>query len=130
MRYLMTQRFILTTCLWAVGAGIVPGQTLKISPSSVLVDETAVIRAGGLDPSEHVSIRAELIDGANEPWSAQAEFIADPEGVVDTSKEAPVKGSYNEVSAMGLVWSMKPNAKHVASYQGQRDLGLRRSNSN
>ena len=124
MRYLMTQRFILTTCLWAVAAGIVPCQTLKIFPTSVLVDETAVIRAGGLAPNEHVSIRAELVDGANEPWSAQAEFIADPEGAVDTSKQAPVKGSYNEVSAMGLIWSMKPDAKHVASYQGERDLGL------
>lgn len=43
--------------------------------------------------------------------------------MIDTSKQVPVKGSYNEVSAMGLVWSMQPNAKHEASYQPPRDLG-------
>jgi hypothetical protein len=116
-------RFILTTCLWAVGVGAARCQTLSVFPSRALVDETAVIRAEGLQPNERVLIRGELVDGANEQWSSQAEFIADAGGVIDTSKQAPVKGSYNEVSAMGLVWSMKPNAKQVASYQGQRDLG-------
>jgi Acyl-CoA thioester hydrolase/BAAT N-terminal region len=88
-----------------------------------LVDETGVIRAEGLKPNERVLIRAALVDGANEPWSSQADFLADAKGAIDTSKQAPVKGSYNEVSAMGLVWSMKSNAKHVPSYQPQRDLG-------
>jgi dienelactone hydrolase len=89
----------------------------------VLVDEVAMIRAEGLAPNERVSIQADLVDGANEPWAAQAEFVADAQGVVDTSKQAPVKGSYNEVSPMGLVWSMKPNGKHVGSYRAERDLG-------
>jgi dienelactone hydrolase len=115
-------RIILAICLWAVGAGIASSQTLKVVPSSVLVDESAVIRAEGLAPNEHVSIRAELVDGANEQWSSQADFIADAGGVVDSSKQAPVKGSYSEVSAMGLVWSMKPDARHVASYVPPRDL--------
>ena len=35
-------------------------------------------------------------------------LVADADGVVDTSKQAPAKGSYREVSSMGLVWSMKP----------------------
>jgi len=87
------------------------------------VDEPAVIHARGLEPSEHISIQAELVDGANEPWSSQAEFIADAQGAVDTSQQAPAKGSYNEVSAMGLIWSMKPAAKHVPAYQPPRDLG-------
>jgi hypothetical protein len=61
-------------------------------------------------------------------WSERAlvlagDFLAEAKGAIDTSKQAPVKGSYNEVSAMGLVWSMKSNAKHVPSYQPQPDLG-------
>jgi len=68
-------------------------------------------------------MRAELVDGANEQWAAEAEFIADAEGTVDASKQSPINGSYKEVSAMGLVWSMRPDAKHVASYQPPRDLG-------
>jgi dienelactone hydrolase len=119
----VVRRFILAACLWTVAAGIAPSQTLRVFPSTLLVDESAVIRVEGLAPNEHVSIRAELVDGGNESWTSQAEFIADPGGAVDTSKQAPMKGSYSEVSAMGLVWSMKPKAKHVPSYDPPRDLG-------
>jgi dienelactone hydrolase len=120
----MQQRLIFFGGLCAALVNPACGQTLKTIPGRVLVDEVAVVRAEGLAPNERVSIQAELVDGANEPWSAQAEFVADADGVVDTSKQAPVKGSYNEVSPMGLVWSMKPNEKHEASYQGQHDLGV------
>jgi len=117
------QTFVVVACVWMCGLGIASAQTLEIVPNRVLVDESAVIRARGLDPSERISIHAELVDGAEEPWSAQAEFIADAHGVVDTSQQAPVKGSYEGVSAMGLVWSMKPAAKHVESYRPPRNLG-------
>lgn len=119
----MVQRFILAACLWAAGLGIAFSQALQVLPNRVLVDEVAVIRAGGLQPNEHVSIRAELVDGADETWSAQAEFTADAGGTVDTSRQAPVTGSYKEVSAMGLVWSMKPAAKHEPSYRPPQQLG-------
>ncbi len=116
-------RFILTACLWAVGVAVAPCQTLNVFPSRALVDEAAVIRAEGLQPNDQVLIRGELVDGANEHWSSQADFIADAGGVIDTSRQAPVKGFYKEVSAMGLVWSMQPNEKHVPSYQAPRELG-------
>jgi dienelactone hydrolase len=122
-RSLKMHRLILAACLWTGGLGVAFSQTLEIMPNRVLVDESAVIRASGFEPNEHISIQAELVDGADEPWSSQAEFLADAQGAVDTSKQAPVKGSYHEVSAMGLIWSMKPAAKHVASYQAPRDLG-------
>jgi len=120
----MMQRFILAACVCALGVGNASSQTLKISPSSVLIDESAVVRTGGLARNERVLIRAELVDGANELWSSEAEFVANAEGAVDISKQAPVKGFYKEVSAMGLVWSMKPNGKHVMSYQPPGDLAV------
>jgi dienelactone hydrolase len=98
-------------------------QTLEVSPARVMADETAVIRAAGLEAGEHVAIRAELTDGADERWMAQAEFVADAAGAVDASKQAPVSGSYKEVSAMGLIWSMMPVSKAAQSYVGIRDLG-------
>jgi hypothetical protein len=122
-RGMKMQRFILAACLWTGGLGIASAQTLELIPNRVLVDESAVIRARGLEPNERISIQAELVDGADEPWSSQAEFIADAQGAVDTSQQAPVKGSYEGLSAMGLIWSMKPVAKHVASYRPPRDLG-------
>jgi dienelactone hydrolase len=114
---------ILAVGLWTGGLGMAFSQTLEVIPKRVLVDEPVVIRAKGLAPNEHISIQAELSDGADKPWSSQAEFVADAQGAVDTSLQAPVQGSYDGVSATGLIWSMKPGAKHVSQYQGPRGLG-------
>lgn len=112
---------LITGCL-ITAATLVFGQTLEVSPKRVLVDEQAVIRAKGLQPNEHVTIQAQLTDGGEQVWKSEAEFVADSDGVVDSSREAPAKGSYAEVSAMGLVWSMKPAEKHVANYEAPREL--------
>lgn len=119
----MKRKLALAACLWASGLGIAFAQTLQVIPSQVLVDEAAGVRATGLQPNEHVSIQAELVDGESHTWASQAEFAADAQGVVDTSIQAPVNGSYRGVSAAGLVWSMRPTEKHVPSYRPPRDLG-------
>jgi len=119
----MKRKLALTACLWASGLNIASAQTLQVIPSQVLVDEPVAVRATGLHPNEHVSIQAELVDGESHTWASQAEFAADTQGVVDTSNQAPVKGSYSGVSAAGLVWSMRPTEKHVPSYLPPRDLG-------
>ena len=119
----MTQKLLLAMCLWASAVSVAYPQTLEVVPNRLLLDESAVIRATGLEPGEHVLLRAELVDGEGARWSSEAEFVADAQGIVDASKQAPVQGSYHDVSPMGLVWSMRPEEKHVASYQGVRDLG-------
>ena len=88
-----------------------------------MADESVVIRANGPEPGERVAIRAELTDGAGQRWSSQAEFVADQQGRVDASRQAPAAGSYKDVSAMGLVWSMMPVGKNVSVYAAARDLG-------
>jgi dienelactone hydrolase len=87
------------------------------------VDEAAAIRASGLEPNERIAIRAELTDGGGQAWASQADFVADAQGAVDASKQAPLAGSYKEVSAMGLIWSMMPVKKTVNAYLAARDLG-------
>ena len=109
--------------LWMSGLSTVCAQTLEVVPGQVMVDEPAMIRASGLQPNERVSIRAELLDGQGHKWVSEAEFIADAAGTVDVSKQAPVKGSYNEVSSLGLIWAMKPAEKHVESYAEPHELG-------
>ncbi len=116
----MKQKCFLAACLFM--SGLASAQTLEITPNRVLVDEPAVIRASGLKPDEHILVRAELVDGAGQAWASQAEFVADAQGSVDLSRQAPVKGSYNEVSAMGLVWSMMPVEKQVTSYRPPPDF--------
>jgi hypothetical protein len=71
-------------------------------PGAVQSDQSPAIRATGLRPGEHVTILADLTDGADHPWRSQAEFIADSEGVVDISKQAPVKGSYKKCVGGGI----------------------------
>jgi dienelactone hydrolase len=108
---------------WVFGAtSLLAAQTLEITPSRALMDEQVVIRAKGLQANERVTIHAQLTDGGEQAWKSEAEFVADADGVVDTSKQAPAKGSYREVSAMGLVWSMMPAEKHVVTYVLPRDL--------
>jgi dienelactone hydrolase len=64
-----------------------------------------------------VAIRAELVDGADVPWASQADFVADSEGRIDTSRQPAVAGSYSDVSSMGLVWSMMPSSPKTPRYQ-------------
>jgi len=97
-------------------------QTLEVSPDRILLDETTAIRARGLQPNERIAIRSELTDGAGERWTAQADFIADAQGTVDASRQAPISGSYKEVSPMGLIWYMMPVAKNVSACQPPRNL--------
>ena len=98
-------------------------QTLEVSSARVMSDQTAIVRAAGLEPGERITLRSELSDGSGERWSAQADFVAGADGAVDASRQVPVAGSYKEVSAMGLIWSMMPASKKVQSYVPMRDLG-------
>jgi dienelactone hydrolase len=98
------------------------GQTIAVSPNRVMTDQAASILVSGLQSGERVSIRGELVDGADGRWSSQADFVADAQGAIDTSKQAPAAGSYKEVSAMGLVWSMKTSS-HEGRYQAPRAFG-------
>jgi dienelactone hydrolase len=111
---------VLTLALYAA---TLRAQTLTITPDRALTDEPVTIRATGLQPNQHAIIHADLIDGAGNPWSSDAEFVADSQGTIDASQQAPVKGSYNELSAMGLIWSMIPAEKHVDDYKSPADLG-------
>ncbi len=119
----MRRGFLLLAWVWIGGGAVGWAQMLEVSPARVMVDEVATIRASGLQPGERVSIRGELIDGEEHGWASEAEFVADSQGTVDTSKQAPEKGSYKEVSPMGLLWAMKPEEKHVESYASPKEMG-------
>jgi dienelactone hydrolase len=89
-----------------------------------MMDEPASIRAAGLKPNERISIRAELLDGGEIRWTSRADFLADDQGNLDTSKQAAIGGSYKEVSAMGLVWSMTPSSGRAYRYRPPVEFGV------
>lgn len=122
----MRLRSAMAALLVASGGWLAQGQTLQVTPSRALADQPAAIVAGGLKAGQGVTLRAELVDGDKQPWAAEAEFVADASGAVDTAQQAPVKGSYKIVSAMGLVWSMMPTSKNVHIYRPARDLSPQR----
>lgn len=98
-------------------------QTLEVSPSQAMVDQPVSIRVTQCQPNERVSIRAELVDGADERWSSQADFVTDAKGAIDTSKQPALQGSYKGQSSMGLVWSMMPSLRESSRYTPPKDLG-------
>jgi dienelactone hydrolase len=108
--------------LCAGGVRVASAQTLQVVPDHAMVDESVSVRAGGLEPGEKIVIHATLVDGAGKHWTSEARFLADTQGAVDTSKQAPVSGSYKEISSTGLIWSMKPAEKHTLAYTPPADL--------
>jgi dienelactone hydrolase len=87
-----------------------------------MADQQATITVAGLQPHQRVTLQADLTDGGSQPWASKADFTADDSGSIDTSKQAPEKGSsYSIVSAMGLVWSMKPTGDDTHTYRMPRN---------
>jgi dienelactone hydrolase len=92
-------------------------QKIQVVPSQAMVDQKASFIVTGLAPGSQVTVRAEMTDGAAHTWAAQADFAADATGSVDTSKQAPINGSYRTISALGLVWSMRPKGFDIHLYE-------------
>jgi len=117
-------KYTLLVVVWLAVSGlrVASAQTFQVAPDYAMVDETVVVRAGGLRPAENVAIRATLVDGAGKHWASPARFHADAQGAIATSKQAPLGGSYKEVSSTGLIWSMKPKEKHMLAYIRPPDL--------
>ncbi len=84
-------------------------EILSITPADALIDEPRVIRVEGLVPGQRISIQTQTERAGGRVWRSQAEFKANDEGVVDISSQAPLTGSYEGVSPMGLLWSQVPD---------------------
>jgi dienelactone hydrolase len=88
-------------------SGRVNAQTIEVSPNPALVDEKLDIRIRGLEPGKTVVVRAFLEDKDGRKWESYAGFAADSGGVVDLSRQPPLNGTYEGISAMGLLESMQ-----------------------
>ncbi|MGU3576560.1 acyl-CoA thioester hydrolase/BAAT C-terminal domain-containing protein [Brucellaceae bacterium C25G] len=83
---------------------------LTVSPERALVDVARTIRVTGLEAGEIVSIRTSTIRAGGVVWDSQASFLADHDGIVDLTRDAPCFGDYAEISPMGLIWSQEPQS--------------------
>jgi len=82
---------------------------LTVEPADGLVDEPRRIMLTGLAPDQLVAISARTIRSGDASWMSQATFMADENGTVDLTRDAPVGGDYAEVAPMGLIWSQLPD---------------------
>ncbi len=63
------------------------------------------LRVTGLEPGAEVTLTAAAdVDGAI--FDSAADFIADPNGVIDLSAMAPTSGSWSTADSMGPFWSL------------------------
>ena len=120
---LMSRRIAKVVLAGTASLASLHAQTLTIAPNRVLTDQVAIIQATGLQAGEHVTLKADLVDGGGQHWESTAEFAADTQGAINLSKQTPLAGSYHEISAMGPIWSMKPAEKRADAYRAPPDLG-------
>lgn len=85
--------------------------SLNVEPVDALVDVSRRILVRGLTPGAMVTLRTTTRRSGGVDWTSCAQFRADAQGMVDTSVLAPFSGSYDGVSAMGLIWSQVPDTQ-------------------
>ena len=92
---------------------------IELSSPKVMHDEVVEISVTGLEPWARVTLRlTTTIDGID--FVSWADFFADAAGRVDIASQAPVAGSYRATDAMGLFWSMMPEATDLGPMAGPR----------
>lgn len=82
--------------------------TFHLAAREALLDEPFALRVHGVPAGERVVITAAMTDDNGCEWRSRGVFYADMNGIVDTAAEPSVGGTYEGVSANGLLWSMMP----------------------
>ena len=97
--------------LWGCfqSAGASAGIAVVVTPSHPLMDERIRIAVSGLRANAPIEFEARSLAQDGLWWRSRAVFRSDAHGTVDISTQAPAKGSYHDVDAMGLFWSMSPD---------------------
>ena len=78
---------------------------IVLDKDRALIDDTVAIRLKGFSPRQPVTITATQTFYDSSRWQAHATFTSDDLGCVDVSRQAPISGTYDGISPMGLVRS-------------------------
>ena len=82
---------------------------ITLWPKFSLVDKITKINVFRLKPLQKITLAARVVGDSGQVFDSHAHFIATKHGQVDVCSQPSVGGSYRGVSAMGLLWSMKPS---------------------
>lgn len=79
---------------------------MEAAPTRVgLMDAAISIELQGFPSGQPVTVAATQVYPTGSRWRASATFITDDTGSANLSNQPPVSGTYDGVSAMGLIWS-------------------------
>src|SRR5215467_13696466 len=70
-----------------------------------LIDTAIAIELRGFPARQPVTITAIQTFPSMSRWQGRATYMSDDNGCVYVARQAPVSGTYDGVSAMGLIWS-------------------------
>ena len=65
------------------------------------------IIVAGLEPSQKITLGANIVGDSGEIFQSHAHYIADKHGEIDVHHDSSLGGSYSGIEPMGLLWSMK-----------------------
>lgn len=91
-------------------------------PLESVVDESITVRVAGCRPEARVTLVARLCDRSGRLWESCNVYVAGRDGIVDLSRDQPIRGSYRTVDAMGFAWSMSITGETCA--EAPRSPGL------
>src|SRR5256885_7535175 len=78
---------------------------IVVDQSVALIDAAVAIELRGFPARQPVTITAIQTFPSMSRWQARATFMSDDNGCIHGARQAPVSGTYDGVSAMGLIWS-------------------------
>ena len=87
---------------------------LEIEPMSRLADEAPSVRVINGSPASEVTLTVAVTDAKDHLWESRNVFKTDENGIVHTSRDSPVLGSYASIDPAGPIWSMRFASEDVA----------------
>ncbi len=91
-----------------------------IEPVTSPIDEPVRIVVTDLPAHQPVTLRATTRDGSWVDWCSEIVVEADSAGVVDLTRQAPLRGDYSGIDPLGLLWSMHPAEGTPAQFFAKR----------
>jgi dienelactone hydrolase len=79
--------------------------TIVADPPKALTDAEIAIELHGFPPRQPVTITATQIFPSGSRWQSHATFLSDDAGSAYVAGQAPLRGTYDGVAKMGLIWS-------------------------
>ncbi|MNQ21331.1 hypothetical protein D3C85_344440 [compost metagenome] len=82
--------------------------SLAVSPAVALIDVPRAITLAGFSPHSRVALTLTSRQADGQVWRSRNVYVADAQGAVDVSRQAPESGAYTGIDALGPIWSQSP----------------------